>query len=80
MNNTDHVIKTNNKFMEAVGLSAFTTGDLYSWMTANNGANLGFLYIPSGTQKAPYDVPTLDLPSLYLKIYNMILRLCPIKI
>ena len=32
--------------MAAVGLSAFTTGDLYTWVTANNGQNIGYLRLP----------------------------------
>jgi hypothetical protein len=46
--NKRHLITTDNDFMAEVGLSAFTTGDLYTWITANNGKNLGYLQLPSG--------------------------------
>jgi len=44
--NKRHLITTDNDFMAEVGLSAFTTGDLYTWVTANDGKNLGYLQLP----------------------------------
>jgi len=43
MSNANHIITTDNDFMKAIGLSAFTTGDLYTWITENDGENLGYL-------------------------------------
>jgi len=44
-NDQFHIITTDNAFMNAIGLGAFTTGILYDWVVENKGKNLDYIVI-----------------------------------